>query len=128
MRRSNLILLIMGVLLWVVGCAGYRTQTGAAIGAGAGALAGQAIGHTTESTLIGTALGGLTGAVIGNAMDTYDAQRYGYRYSPPPAGPDLGYSAYTPGYGRWVTIPGQWVNGQWVPEHQVWVPAGNPGR
>lgn len=128
MRKSSLILLVMGALLWATGCAGYRTQTGAVIGAGAGALAGQAIGHTTESTLIGTALGGLTGAVVGNAMDTYDAQRYGYWNSPPPAGSELGYATYRPGYGYWVTVPGQWVNGQWVPEHRVWVPAGNPGR
>jgi hypothetical protein len=128
MRKSTLILLTVMALFGVTGCAGYRTQTGAAIGAGAGALAGQAIGHNTESTLIGAALGGLTGAVVGNAMDTYDAQRYGYRNSPPPSGPELGYPTYRPGYGNWVAIPGQWVNGQWVPEHLVWVPAGNPGR
>jgi len=123
MRRSGLILLILGVLLWTAGCAGYRTETGAAIGAGAGALAGQAIGHNTESTLIGTALGGLTGAVVGNAMDKYDEQRYGYS----PAY-ELNRSAYKPGYGHWVIVPGQWVNGQWVPEHQVWVPEGTPMR
>jgi len=128
MRTSSIILLILSVVLGTVGCAGYRTQGGAAIGAATGALAGQAIGHNTESTLLGAALGGVTGAVVGNAMDTYDAQRYGYRNSPPPVGPELGYSTYHPGYGYWVIVPGQWVNGQWVPEHQVWVPAGTPGR
>ncbi len=120
MKKPGLILLVLGLLLWTAGCAGYRTETGAAIGAGAGALAGQAIGHDTQSTLIGTALGGLTGAVIGNAMDKYDQQRYG-QYG----NPTLGYSTYNPGAGYWVTVPGQWVNGQWIPQHQVWVPA-NP--
>jgi hypothetical protein len=124
MKKSALVLLVIGTLLWTTGCAGYRTQGGAAIGAATGALAGQAIGHNTESTLIGAALGGVTGAVVGNAMDTYDQQRYG-QYNRP----QLGHSSYNTGTGagQWVTIPGQWVNGQWVPEHQVWVPV-NDGR
>ena len=25
------------------------------------------------------------------------------------------------GPGEWVTVPGQDVNGTWVPEHKVWV-------
>ena len=24
--------------------------------------------------------------------------------------------------GEWVTVPGQWVDGRWVPQHRVWVP------
>lgn len=27
--------------------------------------------------------------------------------------------------GYWAEVPGQWVGGQWVPSHKVWVPA-NP--
>jgi hypothetical protein len=27
--------------------------------------------------------------------------------------------------GEWVTVPGQWVNGQWVPSHKTWIPV-NP--
>ena len=27
--------------------------------------------------------------------------------------------------GRWMTVPGQWIGGRWVPSHQVWVPV-NP--
>ncbi|HWP48525.1 MAG TPA: glycine zipper 2TM domain-containing protein [Candidatus Limnocylindrales bacterium] len=117
MRKASLIWLVTGALLWASGCTGYSTQTGAAIGAGAGALAGQALGHNTRSTLLGTALGGITGAVVGNAIDKYNEQRYG-----PPPHPTWGRSDYNTGYGHWVTVPGQWVQGQWVPEHQVWVP------
>lgn len=25
--------------------------------------------------------------------------------------------------GEWVTVPGQWVDGRWVPPHRAWVPA-----
>jgi hypothetical protein len=28
--------------------------------------------------------------------------------------------------GLWVTVPGQYVNGKWVPEHKVFVPSGSP--
>lgn len=126
MKKSGLVVLIIGVLLWTVGCAGYGTQTGAVVGAGAGALAGQAIGRDTESTLIGAAVGGVAGAVVGDAIDKYNSQqRYGYPYGYPP-NQELSRSTYTPGYGYWQTVPGQWVNGQWVPPHQVWIPAGNP--
>jgi hypothetical protein len=27
--------------------------------------------------------------------------------------------------GQWVTVPGQWVNGKWIPSHRTWV-AVNP--
>jgi hypothetical protein len=27
--------------------------------------------------------------------------------------------------GRWFLVPGQWVDGKWVPSHWVWVPT-NP--
>ena len=27
--------------------------------------------------------------------------------------------------GSWVTVPGQYVNGKWVPEHRVQVPSGS---
>lgn len=54
----------------------------------------------------------------------YPAPRYGYAY------PDPGYAA-PQGHprqedeaskGEWIRVPGQWVKGRWVPEHQTWVP------
>jgi hypothetical protein len=27
--------------------------------------------------------------------------------------------------GEWVTVPGQWVGGKWVPQHKAWAPS-NP--
>ncbi len=29
--------------------------------------------------------------------------------------------------GEWITVPGQQVNGKWIPSHKVWVPS-NPVR
>lgn len=53
----------------------------------------------------------------------YPAPRYGYAY------PDPGYSEAPPSEqdnekanGEWITVPGQWVKGRWVPEHKTWVP------
>ncbi len=45
-----------------------------------------------------------------------------YAYAPPAAQGSGG--GYVPPavQGSVVTVPGQWVNGQWVPEHQVQVP------
>ncbi len=128
MRNIGLVLLLVGAVVWTAGCAGYNTQAGAVVGAGAGALAGQAIGGDTESTLLGAALGGVTGAVVGNAIDTYNERSYSSQYGVPSASPTLGQASYQSGNGRWVYVPGQWVDGQWVPPHQVWVPAGAPAR
>ena len=109
----------------------YNTQGGALVGSALGALAGQAIGHNTASTLIGAGGGALAGALVGNVMDQdqayrgqhyrddyasqypsfHDYTRHGNTYESPP--------------GQWVQVPGRWVNGQWVPSHQVWVPV-NP--
>jgi hypothetical protein len=49
---------------------------------------------------------------------------------PPPvyAYPDPGLTGqYTGGNppGQWVTVPGQWVDGKWIPSHRAWV-AVNP--
>ena len=38
--------------------------------------------------------------------------------------PDPAYSARDDApAGEWVTVPGQWVEGRWVPQHKVWVQA-----
>jgi hypothetical protein len=127
MKRSLIAVVVLAMGLFTVSCAsqGYNTQKGAAIGGAAGALMGQAIGHNTAGTLIGAASGMLLGAVIGNARDqdewnartaASDARPRDYaRPSPAPEGPP----------GEWVTVPGQWSGGKWVPSHRVWVPV-NP--
>jgi hypothetical protein len=54
----------------------------------------------------------------------YPAPSYGYAY------PNPGYSQAQPSNeqgtdsakGEWITVPGQWVKGRWVPEHKTWVP------
>jgi hypothetical protein len=58
----------------------------------------------------------------------YPAPRYGYTY------PNPGYSEAPPDSeqnreadrGEWITVPGQWVKGRWVPEHKAWVPNTTP--
>jgi hypothetical protein len=123
-RKGALAAIIIGAAFSVWSCAseGYNTQKGAAIGAIGGALAGQAIGRNTAGTLIGAASGALVGAVAGNAVDQSRANEkvagqpvYASPASPPDAPPP----------GHWVTVPGQWQNGKWVPAHRVWVPV-NP--
>ena len=119
-------LLIVIVVLFVLAsysCAtseGYNTQKGAAIGAIGGALAGQAIGRNTAGTLIGAAVGGLAGAVAGNAVDQNNARRQAPVAAAPPS---YGHNETPPG--EWVTVPGQWVGGKWIPAHRAWVPV-NP--
>ncbi len=52
----------------------------------------------------------------------YAAPNPAYTYAPPDA-QGAGSAAGQPGdQGSIVTVPGQWVNGQWVPEHQVQLP------
>lgn len=59
-----------------------------------------------------------------------------YVYQPPvvyvaPEPPNRAYAYPDPSYveanrgpsGEWITVPGQWVEGKWVPEHKTWVPA-----
>ncbi len=48
--------------------------------------------------------------------------------TPAYAYPDVGLTGQYTGEnppGEWITLPGQWVNGQWVPSHKTWVPV-NP--
>ena len=127
MKRSGLFMLLFAASLLTVSCAspGYNTQKGAAIGGAAGALIGQAIGHNTAGTLIGAASGMLLGSIIGNARDQ-DEWNARAAASTPSA---REYAASGPAAeappGEWRTVPGQWVNGRWVPSHRVWVPV-NP--
>lgn len=57
------------------------------------------------------------------APDPAFIERYSKEKTPLDSGPGHGSSeigAIPPG--TWVTVPGQWVSGAWVPSHQVWVP------
>lgn len=134
MKRLGLFVVLVAAGLFTVSCAGpgYNTQRGAAIGGAAGALIGQAIGHNTTGTLVGAASGMLVGAIIGNARDQ---DEWNARVAAAQARPVHG-NGYAKGYangapapetppGEWVTVPGQWRDGKWVPAHRVWVPV-NP--
>jgi uncharacterized protein YcfJ len=131
MKKGLAIMLAMAMGIMTVSCAStdYNTQKGAAIGAGLGAIAGQVIGRNTAGTLIGLAGGALAGAIAGNAMDQDTAnrrmdaaqQRQGAAYTNP--APQGGAVESPPG--EWITVPGQWVGGKWIPSHRAWVPV-NP--
>jgi len=91
---------------------------GAAIGAGAGLLGGTAIGsnqgYASEWQLQRRYDIAYQQCMYakGNQLPGI-APRLPQAYMPPLPRPP----AYTPG--SWVTIPGQYVNGKWVPEHKV---------
>jgi len=81
-------------------------------------------GYYAAGALVG---GLLLGTVIGSAISQpqYVAPAPAYAY-PAPAGTyaypaSRGYGDQEPP-GEWVTVPGRWVNGKWVPSHRVWIP------
>jgi hypothetical protein len=122
--------------------------TGATIGTLVGAGLGVAIGAATGNAGAGAAIGASAGLLggLGMASDpAYGAEgqlqrRYDVAYqqcmyakgnqipgaargstkayAPPPPPPPQG-----SGSGSWVTVPGQYVNGKWVPEHRVQLPS-----
>jgi hypothetical protein len=130
--------------------ANQNTATGAIVGTLVGAGMGAAIGAATGNAGAagaGAAIGGGVGLLGGTSMGSnagaaseYQLQRrydIAYQqcmyakgnqvpgvvrqparaaYAPPPPPPS--YSG-----GSWVTVPGQYVNGKWVPEHRVQVPS-----
>ena len=79
--------------------------------------------------IAGVALGAIAiGAIIGSVMSQPRETTREVVYTEPAYAQTSGYG---PAYGReeplgqWVMVPGQWVNGQWIPDHQAWVPV-NP--
>jgi hypothetical protein len=128
--------------------ANQNLATGAAVGTLLGAGVGAAIGSASGNMGAGAAIGSGAGLLYGTAMaggPAYDSQRqlqrrYDIAYqqcmyakgnqipgvvrrrtqasAPPPPPP-------VTGSGSWVTVPGQYVNGKWVPEHAVQVPSGS---
>ncbi|HVN95904.1 MAG TPA: hypothetical protein VMT62_05710 [Syntrophorhabdaceae bacterium] len=113
---------------------------GTAVGAGLGAAMGSASGHAGGGAAVGAGIGLLGGTAMGsNAAYITESQlqrRYNIAYAqcmyakgneipgvirrpaelyaPPP--PERA-------SGPWVTVPGQYVDGAWVPEHMVRMPA-----
>jgi hypothetical protein len=123
--------------------ANQNVATGATAGALVGGAMGAAIGAATGNPAAGAAIGGATGLLGGTAMGSnagaaseYQLQRrydiayqqcmyakgnqipgvvrHARTYPPPPPSRTSG---------PWVVVPGQYVNGKWVPEHRVQVPS-----
>jgi len=119
---------------------------GTAVGAGLGAAIGSASGHAGGGALVGAGVGLLEGTALASGPaygSAYQLQRrydIAYQqcmyakgnqipgvvhrssriYAPPPPPPPQGHTSES-----WVTVPGQYVNGRWVPEHRVQVPSGS---
>ena len=120
---------------------------GTAVGAGLGALIGSTSGHAGAGAAIGAAGGLLGGTAMasepaagsryqlqrrydnaylqcmyaaGNQIPNAVPRQQTRTYAPPPPPPS---ATRSHSQGAWVTVPGQYVNGKWVPEHQVQVPA-----
>ena len=128
--------------------ANQNLATGAAVGTVVGAGLGAAIGATTGHAGAGAAIGAGTGLLGGTSVASSSAyssewqlqRRYDIAYeqcmyakgNQIPGVVRRGALAYAPpppatGSGSWVTVPGQYVNGKWVPEHKVQVPLGSGG-
>jgi hypothetical protein len=77
-------------------------------------------GDVVPYLLGGLLVGGILAAVLSQPS---------YQAPPPAPAPTYTYSA--PSYGgqeppgEWVSVPGRWEGGRWVPAHNVWVPV-NP--
>jgi hypothetical protein len=115
---------------------------GTLVGAGIGAAIGAATGNAGAGAAIGAGAGLLGGTAMGSnhayaseyqlqrAYDTAYLQcmyvkgnqvpgaRRSTQYYPAPPPPPSGSTQ-----GSWVTVPGQYVNGSWVPAHKVQVPS-----
>lgn len=85
-------------------------------------------GNNDGLLIAGIALGGIAlGAVLGSVMSQPKVTKevvYAEPAYAQPSGYRTTYNDNTPP-GQWITIAGQWANGQWVPAHNVWVPV-NP--
>jgi hypothetical protein len=134
--------------------ANQNLVAGAAVGTLLGAGIGAAIGSVTGDAGAGAAIGAGAGLLGGTAVGSDQAYASGYQLQrqydtayvqcmyakgnnvpgvvhrrarsyggPPPPPPQQGY-----GGGSWVTVPGQYVNGKWVPEHRVQVPSSSAER
>jgi hypothetical protein len=120
--------------------ANQNLATGAAIGTLLGAGVGAAIGSTTGDMGAGAAIGSGAGLLYGTSMASgpaYAAEsqlqtRYNIAYqqcmyakgNQIPGVVRRQTPAYAPpptdtSSGSWVTVPGQYVDGKWVPAHKV---------
>lgn len=127
--------------------ANQNLATGAALGTLLGAGVGAAIGSTSGNMGTGAAIGAGSGLLMGTATASNPAyasewqlqRQYDIAYqqcmyakgNQIPGVVSRRTEAYPPpppsasGSGSWVTVPGQYVNGKWVPEHKVLVPSGS---
>ena len=127
--------------------ANQNLTAGAVVGTLLGAGIGAAIGSTTGDAGAGAAIGAGSGLLLGTSMASNPAyasewqlqRQYDISYqqcmyakgNQIPGVVPRGTQAYPPPpasgatAGSWVTVPGQYVNGIWVPEHKVLVPSGS---
>jgi hypothetical protein len=115
---------------------------GTLVGAGLGALIGSASGDAGAGAAIGAGAGLLGGTAVASdqayASEWQLQKRYDIAYQQcmyskgnqipgVVARPTQTYAPPPPDRtsGAWVTVPGQYINGKWIPEHMVQVPSGS---
>jgi hypothetical protein len=110
----------------LIGSISGNAGAGAAIGAGAGLLGGTALASDPASNS-GYTLQRRYDIAYQQCMYAKGNQVPGVRtqpaqnYAPPPPPPPPPRRTSE----SWVTVPGQYVNGIWVPEHRIRVPSGS---
>ena len=87
-------------------------------GGGRGDTGLYAAGALVGGLLLGTALG----AVVSQPRYVVHPVSVSPAYAAP--APSSAYIQDGPP-GEWVTVPGRWIDGRWIPAHRVWIPV-NP--
>jgi hypothetical protein len=102
---------------------------------GGGYYYGGYSGWDVAGAVIGGALLGVavTSLIVQASRPTTVVTQGPVYATPPPLVPNQAYAYPDPAFieqhqpgktpGEWVTVPGQWVGGTWVPEHRVLVPS-----
>ncbi len=128
---KKLLLIVVLCLAVVVPCA-YGRGGGGYGGGGHGGRGGYRSGHYGGSVSYGWYGAGFFGGLYyepwyfyGPPYDEPYALPPDYTYAEP--APEENYEqAFPETSGEWVEVPGQSVDGTWVPPHKVWVPDTNP--
>lgn len=134
--RRKILFLVASIVLATTGC----VTTGKAVKAGlagTGAMAGRMITGKPAGAWAGAGIGYVLGDLIEEYVDkTWPAAT---SPAPPPVSPQTtqpyagpqsyGFGGVQPSAqsvgaapGQWILVPGQWIGGEWVPAHRVWVP------
>lgn len=117
MKKKTVLILVVGFALLTV-LSPSDSHARRYHGGGSGLYAAGAIlGGVVLGTVIGSAISQPRYVAVPQPVYAYPEPARVYSYSDSPA--------YATPPGKWVVVPGRWVNSSWVPAHHVWTPV-NP--